>query len=180
MHHFSNLLFSIFKYLIVSLFVTLLSFLATASFISGKFPPSWQQLKNVKKNFENVITMSRHIMEKTSSSNPLDTSQRASVVGHENVGKSNINYDVYNDPALDDVKEVIKQQKSNAALIPENSGEISFSSSPPPSNLNSPKADPKIEERIRKLEEVVAHLHEQVRTLNEQILEQRKTSSMRH
>ena len=170
MHHVWKMIISIFKYCLVSLFVTGIGFIVSTSFMTGKFPPSLAQFKNVKKNFEGLMALRQQISDKQNIAQlkPLDKDSGQKAEGSRNSSESAPS-SAYNDPEMADVSEVLKYHKQQVAIANTVSGEASFSSNPPPSDSNTSSVDSKLEERVRKMEDLLGHFQGQIEKLNARI-----------
>jgi hypothetical protein len=163
---------SILRYLLVSLVVSAIGFVATVSLITGKFPPSMSQIKAVKKNMDTVLALKSQSGGDGNLAAMLKRIQGGQVVPAANntnqpSGGSNF------DPEMEDVKALLEHRKNQAALSNAISGEATFSSSPPPSPGAAPQESPQevhgLSERVRKLEDLVAHMHSQLQKIDEQL-----------
>lgn len=147
--------FFIIKASCYSLFAGLFGFFITVSFINGNFPPTWDDVKSVKRKIEYVVNHKKEGMFKSI---------------NEKYSKDDALKGGYSDPELADVNEVIKYHKNQAKLSKNLiEGEMTFGSNPPP--IEKPMQDTEtkeLSERVRKLEDLVSHLQNQIQTLKTQ------------
>jgi hypothetical protein len=178
MNSLNRLFVGILKYFIVSAVVTAISFIATVSVVTGKFPPSWSQIKGVKKNLDGFLALKDQLMNQQGllllqqqMQNMAQNGKGAGSVAAE--GMMDFGSATNGDPDLRDIDELMNHRQNQAAMSKALSGEATFASSPPPGQAAGAAAtvevSPELTERVRKLEDLVASLHSQVQRLNAQL-----------
>ena len=178
---FVRLLWGFGKYILVSLSVTAFGLLISMSLLTGKFPPSWKQFKQLKKSFDSVLAINKQMNGSGDALNFLQSGlQKMALPPHlapTAAGKApEQNGDA--DPAMADVNEILKHRQRQAALSQALSGQGDLSSlaqgqgSQPSKGQQDPVRV--LNERVRKLEDLVHSLHSQVYQMNQQMKSIRK------
>ena len=156
-----RIFFFIFKSFFYSLFAGLFGFLITISLINGNFPPTWNDIKSVKRKIEVIADLRKNNLIKAAfeQGSKIETGKAESG---------------YSEPELTDMNEVIQYHKNQAQLSQKlTAGEMTFASNPPPVaaiEKNNPSVgEQALTERVRKLEDLVFHLQKQIQTLTSQV-----------
>lgn len=155
------------RYIFVSLAVTIFGLLVSVSLLTGKFPPSWQQVKGLKKNFEAITAISKQSLGNGSLSN-LQAQLQNLPKGMVGTPQAKAGSHSSGDPEMADFEEVKQHYQRQAALSKALTGQMEASSQAPEA-AQGLAADPALKERIRKLEDLVSSLHAQVYRMSLQI-----------
>lgn len=177
------------RYILVSLLVTGFGLVVSISLLTGKFPPSWQQIKGLKKNFEAITALNKQVMGTGGIS--LLQQQLQNLPQRPGGPSASIRLPVDSslsepqgaaiasgDPDMADVQELQKHYQRQAALSKSLTGQMELSSQNQrgqqipqgvPSAPGVPLQDPHLQERIRKLEDLVRSLHAQVYQMSQQL-----------
>ncbi|MEY4616920.1 MAG: hypothetical protein RJB66_1880 [Pseudomonadota bacterium] len=158
------------RYIFVSLAVTIFGMLVSVSLLTGKFPPSWQQIKGLKKNFEAITAISKQGLGSGGLSN-LQTQLQNLPKGMVGAPQAKGGGHASGDPEMADFEEVKQHYQRQAALSKALTGQMEASSQLPqaPEATQGVAVDPALQERLRKLEDLVSSLHAQVYRMSLQI-----------
>lgn len=181
-------MFGLIKYILFSLFVSAFTFIAAISVSTGKFPPTWSQIKGLRSNIESILALKKQLTESGGLSNLQQQFPKMALPSAANMAGEGSQSGEYTDPALEDVNEIIRHQKNQAAISNAITGEAHFGSlTPPPGNgsrqpqneTSSEVPTPEMAERVRKLEDLVSRMHDQIQRLNQEMAALKQPSQRR-
>ena len=182
-----RLLFSVGKIVLSYGLLLALSIVASVSFMTGKFPPTWKDMKRAKKSMESMLALSRQAPGAPGASGDRmallqqQMQNLASATGAAQAVAKKANAAAYSDPEMGDVQDLTAHYKRQAALSAALTGEANLGSHQAPSGGGQQAApsDPAMVNRIRRLEDLVANLHGQVQRLHQQLNRLQNSGSAR-
>lgn len=179
------------KYILMSMLVSFIGVIVSISLMTGKFPPTWKQIKGFRKTLETITSINKAnggansmaFLQQQLQKMPLPAG------GAGATGKAHAAQPTgYDDPEMADVKELMQHYQKQAALSQALTGDtfggggnLQLASEASRGQAQPQAPDPKLVERLRKLEDLVHSLHSQVYQLSQQLnkMQQAKTPSSR-